>query len=367
MGFFLTLSRQPCILNLYNYTDCDLSQTLDESAGSMKKNTSLNKQVNIHTLTLYNIMNKTLSALLLALFTTFAQAATPVGTPLEIIVPYGPGGSMDAFGRVLGKYLERALDRPTIVVNKVGASARLGLKYAAQKPADGNSIAITTVILATHAILFNDPMYDANVFTTVAPIANGAQIFVVSNKLGVKNFKEFVDYAKTHRVNCGAQGGVTGAIAKHIATQHNIPDMVVANYRSASQIQADLMSGNLDCAVDTLATYTQLHIAKNLNILLAGDNAVPELRNLPSFKKTGSPSNFNLWYGVSILKDTPQEKKTQIVAALMKATSDRDFLDALATLSLAPGNPDPDAVQLIKNDFLVYNQFQIKYNMEKQD
>lgn len=64
--------------------------------------------------------------------------------PINIIVPYGPGGTTDvfarAFARVIGDYLPG--DAPIIVVNKPGGSSTIGVTALMRAKADGFTIAM---------------------------------------------------------------------------------------------------------------------------------------------------------------------------------------------------------------------------------
>src|SRR5262245_56253473 len=62
--------------------------------------------------------------------------------PLQIIVPFAPGGSADGIGRIVALELGARLGRPTVVENKPGAGGSLGLALLAKAPPDGDTIAI---------------------------------------------------------------------------------------------------------------------------------------------------------------------------------------------------------------------------------
>ena len=77
-------------------------------------------------------------ALLAAPHIGHAQGAWPNG-PIRIVVPFPPGGSTDALGRLLQPYLQAEFGVPFIVENRGGASGSLGTAQVARAAPDGNT------------------------------------------------------------------------------------------------------------------------------------------------------------------------------------------------------------------------------------
>ena len=80
-----------------------------------------------------------LVAMLLLPLAAHAQSSQK---PLQIIVPFAPGGSADGIGRIIALELGARLGRPTFIENKPGAGGSLGLQILAKSPPDGDTIAI---------------------------------------------------------------------------------------------------------------------------------------------------------------------------------------------------------------------------------
>ena len=70
----------------------------------------------------------------------FAQAAWPAQT-VKIVVPTGPGSSLDLIARLLNDKLSARWGHPVVVENKPGAGGMFGLDVAA-KSTDGHTVAI---------------------------------------------------------------------------------------------------------------------------------------------------------------------------------------------------------------------------------
>jgi len=57
--------------------------------------------------------------------------------PVRIIVPFAPGGNIDAAARMLSTYLAEKLGQPFIVENRSGAGGSIGAQAVAQSRPDG--------------------------------------------------------------------------------------------------------------------------------------------------------------------------------------------------------------------------------------
>ena len=89
-----------------------------------------------------------LSLALLAALSSAAWSAPYPTRPVEIVVPYGAGGSTDLVARTLAQQLQTRLGQPVVVVNKPGASGTspvtaIGVKSAIEYLADFDMCGIT--------------------------------------------------------------------------------------------------------------------------------------------------------------------------------------------------------------------------------
>ena len=76
------------------------------------------------------------AASLLATPWAIAQGAWPT-KPVNIVVPFPPGGGTDAFARPLFAHMGKALNRQFVIDNKGGAGGTLGAGVAARAAPDG--------------------------------------------------------------------------------------------------------------------------------------------------------------------------------------------------------------------------------------
>lgn len=65
--------------------------------------------------------------------------------PITVVVPFATGGFNDRMARAFAPFLQKQLGQPVTIVNRGGAGAQLGHAYLLAQPADGHTIAMTSV------------------------------------------------------------------------------------------------------------------------------------------------------------------------------------------------------------------------------
>ena len=123
----------------------------------------------------------------------FAQEKFPT-RPVEVIVPWGPGGGSDTTGRMVARFLESELKASFPVVNVPGASGVTGVQKLLLAPADGYSMAVS----GDYYALVGAPnaKWTLDDFIPVAMAINqSGAIFVAENS----RFKTWADVEKEAR------------------------------------------------------------------------------------------------------------------------------------------------------------------------
>src|SRR3954452_19437566 len=146
------------------------------------------------------LLRAVLGALTALLFATAAAipAAIPAwadtypSKPVTIIVPFTAGGNTDAFARMVGDELDKALGQRFLVENKPGAGGNLGAAQVARATPDGYTLGMGTV--STHAInpsLYKKLPFDADKgFAPISLIATLPNVLVVNPSIPAKSVPE---------------------------------------------------------------------------------------------------------------------------------------------------------------------------------
>src|SRR5262245_43254611 len=90
------------------------------------------------------------AAMLLAAAPALLLAAAPARADdypsrlVTLVVPYPPGGGVDAIGRIVAAKLTAALGQQVVVENRGGAAGVIGMRAVAKAPPDGYTLVVTT-------------------------------------------------------------------------------------------------------------------------------------------------------------------------------------------------------------------------------
>jgi tripartite-type tricarboxylate transporter receptor subunit TctC len=156
---------------------------------------------------------------------SFAQAQEKFPSkPIEVIVPWGPGGGADVLGRILARWLESDLKVSAPVMNYAGASGMIGLGRMTAAAADGHTIAILTGDSLMMAATSNPSFKMADSVTLGVLMRQPSGIFAPPNS----RFKTWQDVVAAVRAQPGSVSlAITGA---------NTADDLTAQYLASKQV-----------------------------------------------------------------------------------------------------------------------------------
>ena len=124
----------------------------------------------------------------------FAQVDTYPNKPIRLVVPFPPGGTIEAMSRVIGEEMTKNWGQPILVDSKPGASGNIGVQLVANSPPDGYTLVFGTQgTHGTNSILFKDVRFDPfKDFEPITMVADAPLILVVNPKMPVNNVNELV-------------------------------------------------------------------------------------------------------------------------------------------------------------------------------
>ena len=246
--------------------------------------------------------------------------------PIKLVIPFAAGGTTDILGRLLAQQLTKDLGQNVIVENKGGAGGNIAAEFVAQSPADGYTIMLASgSMLTVNPNLYKKlPVNYAKDFVYITNVASGPMLLSVSTKLPVKNFGEFIVYAKTKDLNFGSAGigSQVHMAGENLTYAANIPATHVP-YKGESAAINDLVSGQIDFMVGNLTAATGF--AKNGQIkplAVTSAKRVKQLPDVPTVAEAGIPGFESTgWFGLVAPANTPKAITEKIYDATVKAVS----------------------------------------------
>ncbi len=243
----------------------------------------------------------------------FAAAENYPSRPVQLIVPYAPGGSGDLLARLLGNALSKRWGQQVVVENKPGAGGLIGTEAAAKSPPDGYTIYLATDgPLSIAATLHRRLPYDwKRDFAPISMMAVGYQILLSSPKLPATNLNEFIALAKQNpgKYNFASIG--TGS-APHLAAElflsmAGLQLTHVPYPGSSQQCIAALISGDVAMfmvGTSTAVPFVEANTVRGLAV--TAPRRIDSLPNVPTFIELGMPKmDYSLWFAIEAPSGTP--------------------------------------------------------------
>jgi tripartite-type tricarboxylate transporter receptor subunit TctC len=246
--------------------------------------------------------------------TAQAQATTDYPTkPVKVVVSFTAGGTTDVIARSVGNLLAEQFKQSFVVENKPGSGGNIGNEMVAKAPADGYTLTVASVgPMAINPTLYKDLRYDP--LTELVPvvlIADVPNVLVVSPKLPVNNYKEFVAYLKAQpkgSMNYGSTGvGTSAHLSSFMLMDALGADAQHIPYKGAEALN-DLLSSRIDFMFATIpSVISQIKAGKLRAIAVSSPKRSRSMPDVPTVAENGIPDfAAGSWFGMLAPRGTPQ-------------------------------------------------------------
>ena len=276
---------------------------------------------------------------------SLAQAQFP-SKPIQIVVPFSPGGSSDVIARQLGEKLAAALKQSVIVENKPGAGTLIGTQYVANATPDGHTLLLADVPFSVNPSVVKSAKYDPlKDFTPIAIIGASAQ-FMYANPDRFKTLSELVAAAKAN------PGKISVANAGNGTTTHLMTEMLEAGAgiellqvqsKGSAPALADTAAGHTDAVFSTLASAAALVQAGKLRVIgVTSKERLPAFADVQTFAEIGATDMVvEHWWGLLAPAGVPNDVVDRLNKDVTAAVSTPDIQEKLRTLSVEPRTSTP--------------------------
>jgi tripartite-type tricarboxylate transporter receptor subunit TctC len=277
--------------------------------------------------------------------------------PLRWIVPFPPGGAMDAIARTLGDKASRTLGQAVVIENKPGAGGNIGADFVAKQPADGYTLMITSIGMATNKPLYGKLSYDpAKDFAPVSLLAVVPNVLVTNSTLpNVRTVADLVAAAKKEPgklTYASAGNGTSIHLAGEMFNSLAKVDVLHVPYKGSGPAVSDLLGGQVNLMFDSI-TSAKPHIASGklraLGVTSAKRSAA--LPDVPTIAEAGLPGyEVAPWFAVFMPAGTPKPIIDKMHAALIEAMKQPDVRARFQTIGAEPigSTPEELAVHLAR-------------------
>jgi tripartite-type tricarboxylate transporter receptor subunit TctC len=270
------------------------------------------------------------AALAAALFMApAAQAQAWPSKPVNLVVPFPPGGSTDMIARTLGPKLQEKLGGSFIVNNQAGAGGTVGATAVKRAPADGYTVLVTSLgplVIGPH--LIKGVAYDATKdfdYITIAVQAPNV-LTVPANS----PHKTLADVMAFHKANPGkmsfasAGNGTSDHLTAELFWQETKTTGLHIPYKGGAPAMSDLLGGQVDATFMNINTGLQNIKAGKLRALAITSNVrSPLLPDVPTMAELGFKGvTVYSWQAFAAPKGLPADIKAKLHEALVAGLND---------------------------------------------
>lgn len=285
-----------------------------------------------------------LSVVFLPFFSSWAQDGYP-NKPIQIIVPFAAGGSLDLLTRVVAERLREYLGQPVLVVNKPGGGQAIGASYVATSKADGYTLyASSGATFGFMHMLKPNFTWGLKDFAPIAAIGSFPSVVVVHKEVPVKTLPELVAYIQknpgTLTFGSTGFGGLNHlefemlklSVKGKLDIQH-IP------YQGVAPALTALLGNQVQVCNLPFSSLVKKHDSTSIRILaVSRPKRSPFLPDTPTTGEQGYPeldgNNYYLNYNAPA--KTPASIIAKLEAAFEKAMQDEELRKKIEQLDTQP-------------------------------
>ncbi len=265
-----------------------------------------------------------------------------------ITVLVGAASSMDFTARVVADQLRDSLNRPSIVLSKLGAGQRVALGEVRRSPPDGRTLLYATsgpfaIYPHIYTRLDYDPDRD---FTPIAGISTFDVAIATGPMTGKQNLSDVLAWTRAQG-GSGVFGSAPGngslshfvGLSVSLATQ---TPMTHVPYKDSGVGIVDLASGRLPIMITGLSPLVEMHKAGRIRILaVSGDRRSPLVPEVPTLKEAGVNISSTTSTGVFGPPGMTSELVGRFHDALQPIFSNAATQEKLAQQGMAPWQATP--------------------------
>jgi tripartite-type tricarboxylate transporter receptor subunit TctC len=265
-------------------------------------------------------------AAVLAPVTAYAQS-WPSG-PIRIIVPFPPGGSVDAIARLAQAGLGQRLGVTVVIENRTGASGSTGSAAVAKAPPDGNT---WLIVFDTHAVnpslLPNLPFDTDKDLDPVSLIATAPYVVARHPSRPYTNLGALIRAAKEKpgSISYASVGsGSVGHLALELLGKEAGIELIHVPYRGGGPALNDAVAGHVDLIIASAALLMpQIEAGAIRPVLQMAKSRLRALPDIPTIAESGYPgAQASSWWAAFAPAGTPKPIIERFRTALVESLRD---------------------------------------------
>ncbi len=239
--------------------------------------------------------------------------------PIEVICPNAPGGGMDFVMTLFKKYAEKDTKQPILLTFKPGGGGTIGNVYALGAKPDGYTLVSESCSsLLLSYMTRKNAGYTMEDFTPICNFTEIPQVFCVKDDSPYKTMREFIEAAKTKKMQYSTFGQFSTAqiVMESLGKIAGFQAIHIPHKGAAAAMTAAL-GGHVDIAGS--ATTSFVGPGKLRLLAVTSEKRLERYPDVPTLKELGYPINGLEYYSLWGPKNVPDEIVKKIHAIFEKA------------------------------------------------
>ena len=275
--------------------------------------------------------------LLTVAFGAPALAAYPE-KPLNLMIPYGGGGTTDVMARLMANLAQKDFGAPIVVVNKPGGGGVLMHELLAQAKPDGYTLGVVATGVLTRTPFLRKVKYDAEKdFTYLMLFALWQYGLVVKADSPWQTFEEFIDYAKKNpgkvTYSTAGTGSAQYLAMEYIAQVEGIKWTHVP-YKGGINAVTAVLGGHVTACSQAVEWKPYVESGDLRLLIVEGGQRIPTFPKVRTLKEAGYDYEVVSGPGIAGPAGLSPEVVNHITTVFGKAIKDKEFVDLLDKLDM---------------------------------
>ena len=273
----------------------------------------------------------------------WAKAGTFPDRPVTIVVPYPPGGAVDAVTRKMAAELQKQTGQAFIVQNKAGATGTIGILSVVHAPADGYTLVTNDTTYSLLPYIFkNLPFSPQSDLVPVAGFVFAPMALAVKASSKYKTLDDLLRAAKaapgTMTYGTGGPGSLPDFATEGLGMAAHTRFLQVP-FKGAGEATMALLSGTIDFQMASTPGLIGQVKADTVRLLaVSGDSQSSTLSQVPTFAQAGLPGfgvvNFT---GMWAPKGTPPAVIARLESLIAQAMHSQAMRNYSGSMGAVPG------------------------------